>query len=104
MLYCPSKKLLISDDQVLPRISSNVSVFLGEPHGDPLKEWLDSCDAIQGRVPDDTLVLPSHDTPFYGLHKRLKVLIKGHEDGLKSLYELCAEPKRVVDVFPALFK
>ncbi len=41
-LYCPALKLLISGDQVLPKITPNVSVFPTEPGGDPLKEWLRS--------------------------------------------------------------
>ena len=32
-LHCPELKLMISGDQVLPRISSNVSVFPTEPDG-----------------------------------------------------------------------
>jgi glyoxylase-like metal-dependent hydrolase (beta-lactamase superfamily II) len=39
-LYCPALKLLIAGDQVLPRITPNVSVFPTEPEGDPLKSWL----------------------------------------------------------------
>ena len=35
-LYCPALKLFISGDQVLPRITPNVSVFPTEPNGDPL--------------------------------------------------------------------
>ena len=41
-LHCPELKLLISGDQVLPRITSNVSVFPTEPDADPLTEWLES--------------------------------------------------------------
>ena len=37
-------------------------------------------------------------------HERLRELIEGHVQGLSRLYHLCATPKRVVDVFPALFK
>ncbi len=50
-LYCPALKLMISGDQVLPRISSNVSVFPTEPDGDPLRDWLTSLARIKTRVP-----------------------------------------------------
>src|SRR3546814_18513484 len=43
-------------------------------------------------------------SPFYGLHARLTQLIEGHEDGLSKPYDMLAEPKRAIDVFPALFK
>jgi glyoxylase-like metal-dependent hydrolase (beta-lactamase superfamily II) len=102
-LYCPALKLMISGDQVLPRISSNVSVFPTEPDGDPLSDWLTSLARIKTLVPDDVLVLPAHNDPFHGLHARLDHLIRGHERGLERLEKLLAEPKRSVDVFGALF-
>jgi glyoxylase-like metal-dependent hydrolase (beta-lactamase superfamily II) len=103
-LYCPELKLLISGDQVLPRISPNVAVFPTEPDANPLAEWLASLARIKGEVPDDVLVLPAHRDPFHGLHARIDDLIAGHEQGLEALRKLLAEPKRVADVFPALFR
>ena len=103
-LYCPALKLLISGDQVLPRITPNVSVFPTEPHGDTLREWLTSNARIRERVPDDVLVLPAHEAPFYGLHVRLTQVIESHERALDGLYQYLAEPRRVVDCFSALFK
>jgi glyoxylase-like metal-dependent hydrolase (beta-lactamase superfamily II) len=102
-LYCPDLKLLVSGDQVLPRISSNVSVFPTEPDADPLGDWIDSIHTIRERVPDDVLVLPSHNTPFHGLHKRLDALDRGHQTGLKRLRKRLAEPRRAIDVFGSLF-
>jgi glyoxylase-like metal-dependent hydrolase (beta-lactamase superfamily II) len=103
-LYCPALKLMISGDQVLPRISSNVSVFPTEPDGDPLNDWLTSLARIKTRVPDDVLVLPAHNDPFRGLHRRLDHLIAGHERSLQRLAELLHAPRRVIDVFSVLFK
>jgi glyoxylase-like metal-dependent hydrolase (beta-lactamase superfamily II) len=103
-LYCPALKLMISGDQVLPRISSNVSVFPTEPDGDPLNDWLTSLARIKTRVPDDVLVLPAHNDPFRGLHRRLDHLIAGHERSLVRLAELLRTPRRVIDVFSVLFK
>ena len=103
-LYCPDLKLMISGDQVLPLISSNVSVFPTEPTGDPLTDWLRSLAAIKGRVPDEVLVLPAHNSPFHGLHARIDYLIEGHELALVRLADLIATPRRAVDVFPALFR
>jgi len=102
-LYQPELKLLISGDQVLPRISSNVSVFPTEPEADPLSEWLTSLARIKTLIPEDVLVLPAHNDPFYGLHPRLDHLIRGHERGLMRLERSLAEPKRAIDVFGALF-
>jgi len=103
-LYCPALKVLISGDQVLPRITSNVSVFPTEPEGDPLTEWLQSCNRLREILPDDLLVLPAHEAPFYGLHVRLNQVIESHKRDLDSLWEFLAEPRRAVDCYPALFK
>jgi glyoxylase-like metal-dependent hydrolase (beta-lactamase superfamily II) len=103
-LHCPELRVLISGDQVLPRISSNVSVFPTEPDADPLSDWLTSLAAIRTRVPDDVLVLPSHNEPFYGLHARLDALIQGHEVRLTRVLEQLSEPRRAVDLFGILFR
>jgi glyoxylase-like metal-dependent hydrolase (beta-lactamase superfamily II) len=103
-LWSPELKAFISGDQVLPKISSNVSVFPTEPDADPLSEWLASLARIREVVPDDVLVLPAHNDPFHGLHARLEHLIWGHERALARLERLLAEPKRVVDTFGVLFR
>ena len=103
-LWCPELKLMISGDQILPRISSNVSVFPTEPEANPLQEWLDSCKHLRALIPEHTLILPSHNEPFYGVQTRMNQLIDGHEEGMAKVLELCATPRRAVDVFPALFR
>jgi glyoxylase-like metal-dependent hydrolase (beta-lactamase superfamily II) len=103
-LYCPELKVLISGDQVLPRITSNVSVFPTEPDADPLTEWLTSLAAIGERVSDEVLVLPSHNEPFRGLHARLERLIHGHEERLAILQHELTTPKRAIDMFSLLFR
>lgn len=102
-LYCKDLGVMISGDQVLPRITSNVSVFPTEPNANPLHDWLTSLADVRNRVPNDVLVLPAHNTPFVGLHERIGELIDSHRRGLSRLGEMLVEPKRVIDVFPALF-
>jgi glyoxylase-like metal-dependent hydrolase (beta-lactamase superfamily II) len=103
-LFCAELNVLISGDQLLPTISSNVSVYPTEPAANPLLDWIDSLQAMQRRLPADVLVLPSHGKPFRGAHERLQSLIDEHHDCLTSLQAVCAEPQRAVDVFPMLFK
>jgi glyoxylase-like metal-dependent hydrolase (beta-lactamase superfamily II) len=102
-LYCPALKLFISGDQVLPRISSNISVLPSEPDADPLTEWLASLDALRERVPDDVLVLPAHNEPFTGLHARLERLKASQQRLVEGLLDALDEPKRAVDTFSTLF-
>jgi len=59
---------------------------------------------MQTSLPEDLLVLPSHQSPFYGLHTRLAQIIKAHHRDLQSLYNYLTAEKRAVDCFPALFK
>ncbi|WP_238474424.1 MBL fold metallo-hydrolase [Pseudomonas cavernae] len=102
--YCAELKVLISGDQVLPRISPNVSVFPTEPEADPMGEWLESLAKLKRQLPADVLVLPAHNEPFEGLHARLDRLVAGHQRSFERLIQLLSEgPKRVVDVFGALF-
>lgn len=95
-------KVMIAGDQVLPRITSNVSLSLSEPEADPLGDWLQSIAKLK-TLPDDLLVLPSHGEPFTGLHARLDALDRSHRERLDALHEHLSEPKRAVDCFPILF-
>ena len=103
-LYCPELKLIVAGDQILPRITPNVSVQPSEPYANPLRDWLNSCAHLRELLPPDLLVLPAHESLYEGVHERLTALIDWHEVALEKLYELCDAPKRAVDVFPALFR
>jgi glyoxylase-like metal-dependent hydrolase (beta-lactamase superfamily II) len=103
-LYCDALKVLISGDMMLPRISTNVSVHDVEPESNPLKSFLDSIDKFK-RLPEDTLVLPSHGKPFTGLHERIQQLHDHHRDRLAEVSEACAAaPQTAADLLPVLFK
>lgn len=102
-LFCPSLKLLISGDQVLPGISSNVSVFPTEPDGDPLRDWLRSNARIRDILPSDLMVLPSHQAPFYGVDVRITQVLEAHKADLIKLFNHLSEPRRAVDCFSVLF-
>jgi glyoxylase-like metal-dependent hydrolase (beta-lactamase superfamily II) len=95
--------VVLGGDQILPKISSNVSVWPTEADADPLGDWLASLERMKTVFPDDILVLPSHGEVFRGAHTRLDALIRGHHVALKRLERSLREPKRAVDVFPALF-
>lgn len=103
-LWCESLNVLISGDMVLPRISTNVSVYEQEPEADSLKLFLDSIDKFLP-LPADTLVLPSHGRPFTGLHERIRQLHTHHEERLAELTAACGEqPLSAFDALPVLFQ
>ncbi|WP_263144949.1 MBL fold metallo-hydrolase [Pseudomonas sp. RIT-PI-AD] len=102
-LYCAELALFISGDQVLPRITSNVSTYASEPEADPLADWYASLAKLRLAVPDEVLVLPSHNVCFYGLHARLEQLRDSADEALASLRRRLRQPARVIDTFAALF-
>jgi glyoxylase-like metal-dependent hydrolase (beta-lactamase superfamily II) len=103
-LYCRKLKVLISGDQILPVVTSNVSVMPTEPFGNPMLDWMESHRKFKAVIPNDTLVLPAHNEPFYGVQERLQQLIDHHEDRMLILEENCVEPKTAVELLPLLFK
>ncbi|NLB31831.1 MAG: MBL fold metallo-hydrolase [Alcaligenaceae bacterium] len=102
-LYCEKLKVLISGDMLLPRISTNVSVFDYEPDANPLPLYLNSVIKFL-EIPDDTLVLPSHGRPFKGIKERVGQQLAHHEDRLREVLELCEEPTCAAEVVPKMFK
>ena len=103
-LHCAQRNVLISGDMVLPRISTNVSVYEVEPEGDSLTLFLDSIDRFSP-LPADVLVLPSHGKPFTGLHTRVGQLHDHHRERLDDV--LCAarqQPVCAYDLLPVLFR
>ena len=102
-LYCADLNVLISGDMVLPRISTNVSVFAVEPEANPVQLYLDSLQKYAG-LPQDTLVLPSHGKPFRGLHTRIRQLVEHHRERLAEVVEACATPKSAAEIVPVMFR
>jgi glyoxylase-like metal-dependent hydrolase (beta-lactamase superfamily II) len=103
-LYCDTLHLLIGGDMMLPRISTNVSVYEVEPEANALKQFLDSIDRFRS-LPDDTLTLPSHGKPFTGLHIRIGQLQDHHRDRLAEVMQACAEkPHCAADILPIMFR
>jgi glyoxylase-like metal-dependent hydrolase (beta-lactamase superfamily II) len=103
-LYCPQLDVLISGDMVLPRISTNVSVFAVEPEANPLQLYLDSLEKFSD-LPTSTLVLPSHGRPFRGLHIRIAQLREHHTARLAEVMDACSnKPCSAADIVPIMFK
>lgn len=103
-LYSDELRVLVSGDMLLPRISTNVSVFDAEPEGNPLPLYLRSIEQLRV-LADDTLVLPAHGRPFRGLHERVQQLQDHHEERFAEVMAACSEaPCSAADILPVLFK
>ena len=101
-LYCADAGVLLSGDMLLPKISTNISVFAVTPGADSLAQYLDSLDRYR-ELPEETLVLPSHGLPFVGIHNRVAAQHAHHEERLRVLEDACTEPRSAADLLATLF-
>jgi glyoxylase-like metal-dependent hydrolase (beta-lactamase superfamily II) len=103
-LACDANRLLIGGDMMLPRISTNVSVYDNEPLANSLQLFLDSIDKFKP-LAEDTLTLPAHGKPFRGLHTRIDQLHAHHREHLARVLQACAAegPRSAADILPVLF-
>ena len=101
-LYCRDAGLLISGDQVLPTITSNISLFEDDPDLNPLQQYLDSLEVFR-QLPETTLVLPSHGKIFRGLQERVDAIKAAHMDRSALVCGHCREPASVSAVAGRLF-
>jgi glyoxylase-like metal-dependent hydrolase (beta-lactamase superfamily II) len=104
MLYRPEERLFLAADQVIARISPNVSVHPMEPDLDALGIYLQSLRDIRDAVAPDVLVLPGHGLPFYGLHDRIEELITHHAQRCAEIAAACrTRPLTVAEIVPHVF-
>ncbi|MDQ6917270.1 MAG: MBL fold metallo-hydrolase [Pseudomonadota bacterium] len=102
-LHCKAIDVCISGDMLLPRISTNVSVWPVEPDGDPLARFLASLTAFAD-LPPDTLILPSHGLPFFGAATRVAQLRAHHDARLAELVAAADKEQTAADFVPVLFR
>jgi glyoxylase-like metal-dependent hydrolase (beta-lactamase superfamily II) len=103
-LYCAETGVLIAGDQILPKISPNISVQTHEPGGDPLARFLASLTKIRAVLPPETLILPSHNLPFYGVHQRIDELAAHHQERCGEVITACTRPTTAAELLPVLFR
>lgn len=104
MLYKPDERLFFAADQVIARISPNVSVHAMEPDLDALGIYLRSLSGLRDAVSQDVLVLPGHGLPFYGLHIRIAELLEHHAQRCNAIADACEQqPLSVAELVPHVF-
>jgi glyoxylase-like metal-dependent hydrolase (beta-lactamase superfamily II) len=105
MLFCPADNLLICADQVLARISPNISVQAMDPEGDPLGIYLRSLASLKRHIPANALVLPGHNLPFVGLLSRIDELRAHHAARCRAIEEACRRaPCTAAELVPVVFR
>ncbi|NAZ36538.1 MBL fold metallo-hydrolase [Rubellimicrobium sp. CFH 75288] len=104
LLHAPADGLLIAADQVIERISPNVSASAFEPEGDPVGEFRAGLAMLGREVGEGALVLPGHRRPFRGLHERIAELDRHHEARCDLIRAACAErPRTAAELLPVVF-
>jgi hypothetical protein len=83
--------VIIAGDQILPRITSNVSIMDSEPDADPLGEWLDSIAKFRASCLRHAGAACAWLRPFAGVHVRLDKLAEGITNGLTSWRKRCGK-------------
>jgi glyoxylase-like metal-dependent hydrolase (beta-lactamase superfamily II) len=91
MLYCAADKILLAADQIMARISPNISVQAMDPDGDPLGIYIRSLTGLKQAVVEDALVLPGHNLPFFGLHQRVDELLEHHAGRCAAIETACRD-------------
>ncbi|GAA6209510.1 MBL fold metallo-hydrolase [Cognatishimia sp. WU-CL00825] len=103
-LWSRDDNLVISGDQILPSISSNIGVYATEPEADPVADWMEACARLETLAHPDQLVLGGHKLPFTGLPTRMRQLIDNHHGALSRLSAHLDQPRTAGECFPPLFK
>ena len=96
--------LVLTGDQILSSISSNLGVYATEPMADPVADWLEACERLQPLARPDHLVLGGHKLPFTGLPVRMRQLIDNHHGALERLLNDLDQPRTAAECFAPLFK
>jgi glyoxylase-like metal-dependent hydrolase (beta-lactamase superfamily II) len=102
-LHDDVSRVLISGDQLLPGISSNISLYPSNEQGDPLGDYLASLERL-AQLPADTLILPAHGRPFMSLHARIEALRREHSGRLQQIRDVCTEPVSTSKIAASLFR
>jgi glyoxylase-like metal-dependent hydrolase (beta-lactamase superfamily II) len=86
--HSPSRRIVLSGDHVLPRITPNIAVHTQQPHN-PLADFLDSLGKVEHLECDE--VLPGHEWRFAGLDERVTELRDHHRRRLDEVTSVLSE-------------
>lgn len=102
-LYDPDRRIFLSGDFLLPRITPNIATPLAGAVDDMLGHYFAYLADIL-TWGDDWLVLPGHDWAFHAISTRAAGLIRHHQGRLAQLLDQADEaPLTVKDAMDALF-
>ncbi|MHB1652831.1 MAG: MBL fold metallo-hydrolase [Desulfitobacteriaceae bacterium] len=86
-LYDASRKILVSGDHILGRITPNISSWSDDEN--PLSEYIGSLDKIAAL--DVDIVLPGHRSIFYNCQERIRELKEHHAERANEIMDILAK-------------
>ena len=101
LLYWPERQLLFTGDQVLARITPNIS-FWPDTDPDPLASYLESLRKLQ--MLPVRLGLPAHEGVINDVGGRIDELIKHHNERAGRILDLLSVPRTAFETAQHLFK
>lgn len=104
LMYDRKGKFLLSSDQVVSRITPNISIWPFDQDDDPLADFLRVSAELPRQVPNDVTILPGHGRPFDNYHERIGEYIPFHETRLDKLRAgMTLEPQSLHELVKVLF-
>ena len=101
VLYNAERRLLLSGDHLLTKISSNIGKYPGSTD-DPLGDFISSLQAIQQL--DLAQVLPAHGDPFGNHQSRIDDLIGHHRKRLAKIHATLEHgPRTPIEIVEAIW-
>lgn len=101
VLYWPSRELLFTGDQVLDRITPNIS-FWPDADPDPLASYLTSLKTLQ-TLPVK-LALPAHEALIVALSDRIDEIVAHHHERAQQVLTRISQPHTAYEVAQSLFR
>jgi len=95
---------VITGDQILPGMSSNLSVHPTEPEADLVSEWVESCWRLAHLATPSMVCLPGHNIPFRGIATRCEQLVAIQETVLNRLLSYLSKPCTAMDCLDAIYR
>lgn len=102
-LHSPQKELIISADDLLPDITTNVSLWHHMPDADPLGSYLETLAWYRDTLVDEQ-VLPAHGQPYLGARERAESLLAHYLDRVGRVWLLCDRPVDAATLTARLFR
>ena len=96
--------MLIAGDQILPRISPNISVQTYEPDGDPLARYLASLKKLRGAVAARYSRIAVAQSAVPRRPPAIDELAAHHDERCAEVLAACYRPMSAADMVPILWR